>query len=276
MKNAFFGVCRNAVQKTKESRFRMVFFSLYLAYTLFSFVWFLRLGQARNAILSVAYFALFMVVLPIFEYFMSMDCHAIFLVILFSVPIGGILGTCYDFYMLIPFFDTLLHGISGFIFAALGYAIMERILLKWDRQGRLACLLFAVAFSLAVAVLWEMFEWLLTATMNGDMQEDSIVRDIHSYFMSGTHNKPLDILDIEKTVIIYDGGKSYIVSGGYMDLGLMDTLVDMLVCLIGSIVFLAIGAFDMIAKSNILAHFVPYCTLKKNNDDNRSIDENNR
>ena len=260
MKSKIRTAMADTIGKTLGTGFRRVFFSGYTAFTLLSFVYFLCLGQVRNAFLPVGYFAVFMLLLPAFEWLLSMECPPLFLVILFSVPIGGILGTCYDFYMLIPVFDDILHGISGFIFAALGYAIMDRILIRATERRRLASILFAIAFSLAIAVLWEMFEWALTAIMKGDMQEDSIVNEIHSYMLSGSHLKPYDIIGIDKTVIFYDGGRSYVIEGGYIDLGLLDTLCDMLVCLAGAAVFLATAVIDFLRGGRVLGYFVPRCT----------------
>ena len=145
--------------------------------------------------------------------------------------------------MYIPFFDTFLHTVSGFIFAAFGYSVMERVLIRTDENSRrIASLIFAFAFSLALAVLWEMFEWGSTVFLSGDMQEDSIVNSIRSYFLSGSHNNALVLDGITETVIHHSGG-TYVIDG-YLDLGLQDTLVDMLVCVIGALVFLTLGIID--------------------------------
>ena len=236
---------------------RTIFLICYIAFTLFSTVYFAVLGHARNALLPIPYAALFIVGLFLLEYFLDVRCPLGFLLVLFFVPIGGILGTCYDVYSLIPVFDTVLHTVSGFIFAALGYGLMNRILMRKDVPSKLATLLFAFAFSLAIAVLWEMFEWLLTAVMRGDMQEDGLVTDIFSYFPTGSHNEVFELLDIEKTEIYYSGGKVYTVEGGYLDLGLFDTLLDMLVCLIGDVVFLVTGLFGLSGKRDPLLRLTP-------------------
>lgn len=246
-------------QSLRSERGRLVFFLLYFAFTAFSAVYFFTIGHIRNAFLPIGYAALFTVLLFVFECFLKIECPMPFILVLFFVPIGGILGTCYDFYTIIPFFDSVLHTVSGFIFAVLGYVIMERILMRNDKKSRLAMLLFAFAFSLAVALLWEMFEWLLTSLMNGDMQEDSLVNSIHSYLLSGTHSGTVNITDIEKTVIIYDGGKEYLINGGYMDLGVFDTLLDMLVCLFGACVHFVLGVIELLCGKKILTPFTPKC-----------------
>jgi hypothetical protein len=248
----YFGNCYS------RSAFRIIFFALYLCFTAFSAVFFFASGKVRDGFLALAYFALFTVMLPVFEYTLNMRCGWLFTVVLFFIPIGGILGSCYDLYMLLPWFDTLLHTVSGLIFACLGYSIMERIL--QNRGGsHLASVLFALCFSLAIAVLWEMFEWLLTVAMNGDMQEDGIVKDINSYYLAGTHEKPLNIPNIDKTVIVYNGGETYTIEGGYLDLGVFDTLLDMLVCLVGAAAFFAISVIDRIFGTHITEAITPRC-----------------
>jgi len=235
----------------------------YLLFSLIGAVYLLSVGQIRNSLLCIAYFALVVFLLFAVEYFMGLDCRSPFLLIVLTVPVGGILGTCFEFYMIIPFFDTLLHTVSGFIFAALGYALMERILGGESRSSRVAAIMFAVAFSLALAVLWEMFEWALTVITSGDMQEDSIVNEIRSYLLSGSHNTPVVLEGITKTEIHYSTGEIYVVNGGYLDLGLGDTLLDMLVCLIGSVVFFGLSLFDLLSGKRLVGYFAPSILLTK-------------
>jgi hypothetical protein len=96
--------------------------------------------------------------------------------------------------------------------------------------------------------------------MNGDMLEDTVVYNIRSYVLSGNHNIPESILNIEKTLIYYDGGKIYELEG-YLDLGGIDSLTDMAVCLLGTVVFAAFLAFGKRLGERFLALFVP--TMKK-------------
>ncbi len=251
-----------AIKRLKEDKLRLVMFIIFVAFNLFSSVYFLVGGYFRNAVLPIAYAALFIVVLALFEYFLNMHAGMIFLMIMFFMPVGGILGTGYELYMIIPSFDTILHIIAGFIMAPLGYSIMDYLLRKKGVSSRLCCVLFALAFSLAVAVLWEMFEWALTVLMNGDMEEDSIITDIRSYLLSGSHNESVDILDITKTEIYYGDGLVYTIEGGYLDVGLLDTLVDMLVCTIGAVIFAVIAVVDKFVKFDLLGKFVPKCNLE--------------
>ena len=247
---------RYSVNNLKNDRMRLALFIFYVAFTLFSTVFFLAKGYIRNGLLPLGYAVLFIALLCLFEYFFGMRCGNAFLVILFSVPFGGILGTCYELYMYIPFFDTLLHTISGFIFAALGYSLMMRLLGGSEGKFFYANLLFGIAFSLGLATLWELFEWLLTALLNGDMLEDTVVYNIRSYFLSGSHNETVDILNIEKTVIHYDGGRVYVLDG-YLDLGGIDSLVDMAVCLAGTVSFFLLSIMGRLTGRDSMKYIVP-------------------
>ena len=91
-------------------------------------------------------------------------------------------------------------------------------------------------FSLAVAVLWEMFEYAAYAFAGIDMQEDMIVDGFSSYLLSGSHNQTVTIDGITQTIIHYGDGQTYVIEG-YLDIGMYDTLNDMLVCTIGCFLF---------------------------------------
>ena len=251
------------IDRLKSDKYRLALYLLYAAFVISVSVYSFSVGMVRNGFLPLAHAAFFLTALAVAESYLSMRCGKLFLIIVFLVPIGGTLGTCLDLYNVIPFLDTLLHTISGFIFCAFGYALMERILVSCGRGSRLASAVFAVAFSLALAVVWELFEWGITMVTKGDMLEDSIVTEIHSYFLSGSHNLSVDIPNIEQTLIIYDGGKTYVIEGGYLDLGGLDTLVDMLVCFLGAVAFGVLCIVDGIKKTEIVKHITPRCATKK-------------
>lgn len=86
-----------------------------------------------------------------------------------------------------------------------------------------------------------MFEYAAYAFFGIDMQEDMLIDGFSSYFLMGTHNATEVIDGITQTVIYYADGTKVIL-GGYLDVGLFDTLNDMLVCLMGA--------------SSILRHFL--------------------
>ena len=89
------------------------------------------------------------------------------------------------------------------------------------------------------------------------MLEDAMVTDIQSYLLSQSHNVAIELNDITQTVITYDGGKEWVINGGYMDLGLYDTLNDLLIAAAGtvSIAIVSIISFYKFPKFNKM--FIP-------------------
>ena len=50
-----------------------------------------------------------------------------------------------------------------------------------------------------------------------------------------------DVKNIVNTLISTGSGETYMIEGGYLDIGILDTMKDLLVNLIGAIVFSIIG-----------------------------------
>ena len=243
-----------SAERLKHDRARVFMLAAYLLFTVASSAVCFSMGMIRNGLLPLGYAAVFLLLTSIAECFCGLRCGKLFLAVLYFIPIGGILGTCFELYSIFPWFDTLLHIVSGWIFAALGFGIAETVT---QRSGKnwLMSLGFAVCFSLSVALCWELFEWGLTAITGGDMLEDSIIKDIHSYLLSGSHNSSVDILGIEKTVIYYSGGE-YVIDG-YLDVGLFDTLTDMLVCFLGDALFALFAVFGTLTGKNVIKYIAP-------------------
>ena len=202
-------------------------------------------------------FLLFIPLYFIVEYVVKIRFGAIFTVAVFCQAFGAILGSCFNFYERIPFFDVILHTLAGILFAALGYSIANAFFGKEKgSKNFFGKLLFAVFFSLSVALLWELFEFVWSSTFGFDMQVDSIVTEIKSYFLAGVHTEVVTIDNITKTLIYYGNGQVYEING-YLDIGLLDTMWDMLVCLIGAITFALISVFSHYKCPKINEMFVP-------------------
>lgn len=214
---------------------------LYVAFLAFSCVWFPLRGHAPYALLAGA-FILVSPLIFLVEYTFRITCGALFTVLVLFLAGGGVAGGGYNLYTIIPIFDSILHTTSGVIVTLLGTALATLVLYRNGDRGDsrnkrfFSTLVFGVFFSLGVALLWEMLEYAGTTLFGFDMQEDSIVTTIRSYLLSGTHSAPTEIPDIYETVIYYGDGQTYVIHGGYMDIGLYDTLDDMLVCLFGTAV----------------------------------------
>ena len=75
-----------------------------------------------------------------------------------------------------------------------------------------------------------------------DMQKDFIVQKFSSVTLDPQQAGALIRLkNIVETVISTGSGETYTISGGYLDIGILDTMKDLLVNLIGAVVFSVIG-----------------------------------
>ncbi len=215
----------------------------YVLFLLFSVVWFAANGQARNALLSAAY----LLIAPAFlliERAFRLKFGAVFAALLFFLAAGGILGSSYDVYTALPCFDDILHGLSGVIFACAGFGLAQKVFAK-DGAGKsfFACLAAGFVFTLAVASLWELFEYASYAFFGIDMQEDTLIHGFASYFLAGSHNATVVVDGIEKTVIYYGNGQTLVLDG-YLDIGMYDTLNDITVCFLGGLAWVAVLLID--------------------------------
>ena len=171
--------------------------------------------------------------------------EAIILVFIFAAEI---LGELNSFYVRIPHWDTMLHTINGFCCAAIGFALVD-ILNRHKRFSvKLSPLYLAFAafcFSMTVGVVWEIFEYSADFFFASDMQKDTIIHSISSTMLDETHsNIARQVQDIADVIIVHsDGTQESLGLGGYLDVGIHDTMKDLIVNLIGATVFSVIGYF---------------------------------
>ena len=155
-----------------------------------------------------------------------------------------ILGEVDNFYTNLPGWDTMLHTINGFLCAAVGFSLID-LLNRHSKRIQLSPLylcLVAFCFSMTVGVCWEFIECAGDLFFGQDMQKDFIVRQFQSVTLDPTHSQiPVAVKNIEKTVIYTASGKTYTISGGYLDIGILDTMKDLLVNFIGALVFSLFG-----------------------------------
>ena len=189
---------------------------------------------------------------------------------IFAAEILGELG---HFYTEFPLWDTMLHTLNGFLFAAVGFSTVE-LLNRTSKNINLSPLyltMVAFCFSMTIGVLWEFFECSADLFLGQDMQKDFIVDHFQSVTLDPTHSQqviPVD--DITGTVIQTASGKTFTIDGGYLDIGILDTMKDLFVNFIGAIVFCSFGfAFLKYGENRKVANkVVQGLTLKTDvNDD---------
>lgn len=186
------------------------------------------------------------------------------IVILIFIFAAEILGEIHAYYLAIPCWDTLLHAINGFLFAAIGFSLVD--ILNRDRRAALSLApaylaVTAFCFSMTIGVLWEFLEWGFDLAFGLDMQKDTVLNAIQTVDLDpsgGNHSYALN--GIRDTVVIFsDGTVCSLGLGGYLDVGLHDTMADLLVNFLGAVIFSVIGYFygKSRGRGRIAKHFIP-------------------
>lgn len=171
--------------------------------------------------------------------------ESIILVFIFAAEI---LGEIQNFYGIFKHWDTILHTINGFIMAAIGFSLID-ILNQSDRVAislsPLFVALVAFCFSMTIGIMWEFFEYNMDIFTKTDMQKDRIVQTISSVELNEEKkNVPVIIKNIKETKIlgeIQGQEKEIIIENGYLDIGIIDTMKDLIVNCVGAIVFSILG-----------------------------------
>lgn len=163
------------------------------------------------------------------------------LVILLFIFGAQILGELQNYYAQYPYWDTMLHAVNGFVCAAFGFSLMDILTRNRQEKFRLSpwyVSLVAFCFSMTVGVLWEFFEYGMDILFLTDMQKDTVIRSIASTALSAdgevAHWR-------EITAVTVNGYR--LPADGYLDIGLHDTMADLLVNFVGAAVFSLLGYF---------------------------------
>ncbi len=198
------------------------------------------------------------------------ELEAIILLFIFSAEILGEIGS---FYTHIPWWDTMLHTINGFLMAAIGFALID-ILNNSPKfhitMSPMFVAFVAFCFSMTVGVVWEFFEFFMDYFTLTDMQKDRMVTDISSVLINPTGlNDEIVIRGIQSTTVTLKDGSTHVIEGGYLDIGIIDTMKDLLVNLIGAVAFSVIGYFYIIGRNNgvFAKKFIPQLQEKEESAD---------
>lgn len=157
---------------------------------------------------------------------------------LFAVlyAIGPMLGQCHNFYYTISWWDKLLHICGGVMFAIVGFYLYE--FMSREKKNLLLCVVFALCFSIALAAVWEFFEFGCDRLLGTDMQDDTLITAIHSYMLDDRLGVTGSIENI--SAVLVDGAPL----PGYIDIGLLDTMLDMLLETLGALAVCLLHLLD--------------------------------
>lgn len=216
------------------------------------------LGSYQNMFLGILTLILFMVPKIIerkLRVSIPVGLETVIFIFIFSAEI---LGEINAFYVKIPIWDTMLHTTNGFLMAAIGFALID----IFNRSEKFSIKMspyfvafFAFCFSMTVGVLWEFFEFSMDWFFALDMQKDWILPAISSVKLNPDGaNEPIRVA-VESVVI---NGQEWNL-GGYLDVGIVDTMKDLIVNFIGAVVFSAIGIvyLKQRGKGKLAASLIP-------------------
>ena len=217
----------------------------------------------ENVFLCLLTLVLFL--LPtIFERRLKIDLpDTLEIVIMLFIFAAEILGEIRAFYTTFQGWDTMLHTINGFLCAAIGFCLVD----MFDRNERFSLTLspvfmaiVAFCFSMTIGVLWEFFECAMDQLFLLDMQKDTVLSSISSVMLDPTGgNTPVAIKGITDVIVVANGEQIPLGVGGYLDVGILDTMKDLVVNFVGAVVFSFIGYFYVKGrgKGRFARRFIP-------------------
>lgn len=157
--------------------------------------------------------------------------EATLILLVFSAEI---LGEILAYYLSIPFWDSILHVISGFLCAAIGFSLIDLL----NRSERFYFSLspafsamVAICFSMSIGTLWEFLEFGCDLLFKTDMQKDALIHEVNTVLLHPDGKNDAIHVVIERVVV---NGERW---PGYIDIGLYDTMIDLLVNFSGAVVF---------------------------------------
>lgn len=228
----------NSILSKKEKLFRTILWAAIEAFTVVSLITTVTRGNVMKTLMCV--FTMLLLTLPfIASKLLKFEIHTAFFVFCEMYAIGPMLGHVFELYYLTTWWDDLLHTIGGFVFAVFGVYV-AKLLNKNGEPTLFMKAIFALCFSMAISVAWEFVEYGCDQVFGTDMQNDTVVSYVHSYLLGENRAETGNIDEIEE---VYINGKPLGV-GGYLDIGLHDTMHDMIVETLGAAVYTIVYIAD--------------------------------
>lgn len=181
------------------------------------------------------------------------------IIILLFIFAAEILGELQCYFVEYPHWDTMLHTTSGFLAAAVGFSLVDLLNRDAKIKFQLSPLYVAIAafcFARPSASSGSLLSSPLTASSCLICRRTpSCIRSRASCSTETNRNIPIVISNIESASINgVDLGL-----GGYLDIGLYDTMEDLFVSFVGAVTFSVIGYFYLKkhGQGTFVRQFIP-------------------
>lgn len=196
----------------------------------------LFVGNIENVFLCILSLVLFMLPAFIKRKFKVVFPNVLEISIILFIFAAEILGTINNFYNIFPRFDELLHTVNGFLAASVGFSLIYLLNenLKEFKLSSFFVSLFAFCFSMTIGIMWEFFEYSADNLLDKNTQKDTTVYELKGAFID----------DIDYT-LVYGKDDEMVKIDGYLDIGLHDTMSDLIVNFIGAFIYSIFGYLYM-------------------------------
>ena len=258
----------NIIKQVKENKLMFAVYLILRLFVVLSMISAVLRGDWESFFVCTLSLILFL--LPAFlEKNFGIDIPSLLeIMILLFIFCAEILGELQCYYIKFPYWDAMLHTVNGFVCAAIGFSLIDifnRNKRFKFRMSPMFIVLMSFCFSMTAGVVWEFFEFGCDMLFKTDMQKDAIVHSISSVLLDPANSNKAVIIDNITNVEI--AGRS-LGLGGYLDIGLIDTMKDLFVNMIGAVVFNIFGFVYLKhrGKGKLVPMLVP--TPSDNNKDN--------
>ena len=265
------------MEKRHRTRRRLTIRGVLSFFIVLTFVRAAFMHRYENMFVCVLSLALFCVPMLI-ERSLDIDIPPLMEAIIYCFIFAAeILGEINSFYTIIPGWDTMLHTINGFLVAAVGFSLVDLFNRSERFTFKLSPLFLAIVafcFSMTVGVLWEFFEFGADQMLGTDMQKDFIVQNINSVSLNPDGLNNVEHVQVESLVVNGEDWMQF--PGGYLDIGLIDTMKDLQVNFIGAVAFSIIGYFYVKTrgKGKLAASLIPIVLDPQNNEQEEESKKN--
>ena len=205
-------------------------------------------GDIESAFVCVLVLVIYL--LPQFvENRLNIDIPTTLEVIIFVFVFAAeILGELQSYFIKYSNWDTILHTSSGFLCAAVGFSLVDLLNRSDNAKVQLSPSYLAITafcFSMTIGILWEFIEFSADRLFLLDMQKDTIVNQISSVSLDPTNsNISITVKGIKDVILVTDSGEQALGLGGFLDIGLYDTMEDLFVNFVGAVVFSVVAFFE--------------------------------
>ncbi len=136
-------------------------------------------------------------------------------------------GELFELYLRLPWWDSMLHLLWGFLGAVFGCAFLK--MAQRNEVTPLAALIGALGFSALTSVCWEFFEFAVDTLFHMDMQKSKWITTASTLLLNPAGTNQTVTVEAESVLV---NGAAW---PGLLDIGLRDTMGDLLLNLMGSI-----------------------------------------